>query len=454
MNPGSNERIITNISQLTPYNNNATIKARVAFRSAVRTYTNQKGEGKLFHVELVDSSGEIKCTMFNDVVDKFEPLLQLDKIFYISKASIKAANRKFTKADYEMTLNSSSVIEEVFDSDDLPKIRYEFLQEIDQIQDIDLNTLVDVFGVISSCSDVSTLTSKKDGRTLLKRSLHIVDKSNRSVEMTLWGDKAENFEGKVGDVIALKNARIGEYMNAKNLSAVNSTQIDLNPQGLEGTQILAQWFAENSDSLVSDVKNISSANRSSEFAPTIASTFAEIQQAIDQNIGNGDSKPIFRKVKATITWIKHDDRAPLFYKAFPGSNAKVVENTTNNGEKAWFCQKTNQYSDTYEPRFILNMALADSTGAEFVSLFDEWAKTLLGYEAKDVEKFRQDGNESALNIVFDGPIDRRYWVKVKAVEDSYQDESRIRITVVGMEEINHAAESQRLINEIHQMMSV
>jgi replication factor A1 len=69
--------VITSISQLNPYNTNATIKARVAFKSAVRTYTNQKGEGRLFHVELVDSSGEIKCTLFNEVAEQFEHVLQV-----------------------------------------------------------------------------------------------------------------------------------------------------------------------------------------------------------------------------------------------------------------------------------------------------------------------------------------------------------------------------------------
>lgn len=61
------------------------------------------------------------------------------------------------------------------------------------------------------------------------------------------------------------------------------------------------------------------------------------------------------------------------------------------------------------------------------------------------------GNEAGLNFIFDCPIDQRFWVKIRAVEDSYQDESKLRITVIGVEPIDFQAESQRLLQEIRQM---
>lgn len=61
------------------------------------------------------------------------------------------------------------------------------------------------------------------------------------------------------------------------------------------------------------------------------------------------------------------------------------------------------------------------------------------------------GNEAGLNFIFDQPIDRRYWIKIRAAEDSYQDESRIRYTVAGVEEIDHQAESARLLKEIREL---
>ena len=68
------------IKSLNPYQNKWTIKARVVNKSDVRTWSNAKGEGKLFSVTLLDDSGEIKATGFNDSVDKLYPLLEEDKV--------------------------------------------------------------------------------------------------------------------------------------------------------------------------------------------------------------------------------------------------------------------------------------------------------------------------------------------------------------------------------------
>ena len=56
------------------------IKARVTNKSGIRTYSNAKGEGKLFSIELIDKSGEIKCTGFNEQCEKFYDLLQIDNV--------------------------------------------------------------------------------------------------------------------------------------------------------------------------------------------------------------------------------------------------------------------------------------------------------------------------------------------------------------------------------------
>lgn len=53
------------------------IKARVTNKSAIRTWSNSKGEGKLFSVDFLDESGEIKATAFRDAVDKFYDMLQV-----------------------------------------------------------------------------------------------------------------------------------------------------------------------------------------------------------------------------------------------------------------------------------------------------------------------------------------------------------------------------------------
>jgi replication factor A1 len=103
------------IASLSPYQNNWTLKARVVQKSEVRRWSNQKGEGQLFSVTLMDESGEIRATGFNAAVDEFYNKFVEGKVYYISKAKIQFAKRKFSNVnnDYELTLERSTEVEEV-----------------------------------------------------------------------------------------------------------------------------------------------------------------------------------------------------------------------------------------------------------------------------------------------------------------------------------------------------
>lgn len=53
------------------------IKARVTSKSPVRTWANARGEGKLFSIDLVDESGEIRATAFKEQCDKFYDMIEV-----------------------------------------------------------------------------------------------------------------------------------------------------------------------------------------------------------------------------------------------------------------------------------------------------------------------------------------------------------------------------------------
>lgn len=103
------------IEGLSPYQNGWTIKARVTQKSEIRTWSNQRGEGKLFNVTLMDDSGEIRATAFNTSVDELYDKLQEGKIYYVSKARVNLAKKKFnhTNNEYELALEKNTEIQEV-----------------------------------------------------------------------------------------------------------------------------------------------------------------------------------------------------------------------------------------------------------------------------------------------------------------------------------------------------
>lgn len=103
------------IEGLSPYQNKWTIKARVTQKSDIRTWSNAKGEGKLFNVTLMDESGEIRATGFNQVVDDLYEKFEEGKVYYVSKARVNLAKKKFSNLanEYELSLERHTEVEEV-----------------------------------------------------------------------------------------------------------------------------------------------------------------------------------------------------------------------------------------------------------------------------------------------------------------------------------------------------
>ena len=103
------------IEGLSPYQNNWTIKALVTQKSEIKTWSNPRGEGKLFNVTFMDDSGEIRGTAFNLVADELYPKLEEGKVYYVSKARVNLAKKKFSNVnnDYELGLERNTEVEEV-----------------------------------------------------------------------------------------------------------------------------------------------------------------------------------------------------------------------------------------------------------------------------------------------------------------------------------------------------
>lgn len=103
------------IEGLSPYSKNWTIKARVTQKSDIRNWSNQRGEGKLFSVTLMDETGEIRGTGFNLTVDQLYDKFEEGKVYYISGARVNLAKKKFNNIanDYELALEKNTEVEEV-----------------------------------------------------------------------------------------------------------------------------------------------------------------------------------------------------------------------------------------------------------------------------------------------------------------------------------------------------
>ncbi|UJR37326.1 hypothetical protein I4U23_030034 [Adineta vaga] len=423
------ERII-NIDTLNPYMNKWTIKARVSNKGTIRTYENARGPGKLFSCDLVDQSGDIRATAFNAECDKFHSMLEVGEVYYIAKASLKAANRQFntTNNDYEMTFNHDTIIEacDAGEGENIPHVQFNFIP-ISEIANRSANSVCDVIGVVKSTSDMQTIVSKASQKEFNKREILLVDEK-ASISVTLWGQQAEEFDGSSNQVLAFKGIKIGDF-NGRTLSCMNSTLLRQDPTETSRTVELRVWFDNEGKSM--DLPDLSKgADAGNRQTP-----MKTLSQIISEGLGLGD-KPDYVSVKAINTLIKKDTAV---YMMCPEDRCskKVVDE--NNG--LYRCEKCNKTYNNFKWSYMVSAEISDSTGAQWMTVFRNEAEILLGVTAEEFDIVRKAMNHERI-------------FKLRAKADQYNDERRIRFTCVSISDMDWPSHGRRLIDEIKQMEPV
>ncbi|EFX76253.1 hypothetical protein DAPPUDRAFT_249126 [Daphnia pulex] len=152
----------------------------------------------------------------------------IGKVYYISQAKLKAANKQYSKIknDYEMTFNKNTTVYTCDEATKIPPITFNFLP-IAQLPNMDKDSVIDVIGVVKSAKDVRCITSKTTKTELKLREVQMVDSTNAEVNLTLWGKLAEEFDATSKPVVALKGAKLSDF-GGRSLGTVSSTVVQLN----------------------------------------------------------------------------------------------------------------------------------------------------------------------------------------------------------------------------------
>ena len=191
---------IVPISAINPYSSKWTIKARVTAKSDIRKWSNQKGDGHLFSIDLLDATGgEIRGTFFKEACDKLYGQISEQSVYTFSGGKLKVvANKQFSslKNNYELTFDTNSDIRPCADDEGIKSVQYNFVKIAD-LASIEANQMVDIMGVIKDVGEIAEIVSQKlGGKVLRKRDLTIYDDSNSEISLTLWNEKAECVEGE------------------------------------------------------------------------------------------------------------------------------------------------------------------------------------------------------------------------------------------------------------------
>ncbi|XP_045536529.1 replication protein A 70 kDa DNA-binding subunit isoform X2 [Papilio machaon] len=431
------------IASLSPYQNKWVIKARVMNKSAIRTWSNARGEGKLFSMDLCDDSGEIRATAFKNECDKFYDMIEVDKVYYISRCILKPANKQFTslKNDYEMTFTADTVVSEcVEDASTVPSVKFDFVP-ISEIANRSPDSLLDMIGVCKSAADVQELTAKSTGRLLKKREVTLVDSSGGAITLTLWGNEAEKFDGSTNPVIAAKGARLTEFNGSKSLSCLSSTMVRLNPD-LPETHRLRGWYDNGGADC--DIVNISARSGAYGGGSGEWVTFAEAEA---RQLGAGERGDYFCLLGA-LTFTFSDNAV---YKACPQEqcNKKLIDQ--ENG--LYRCEKCNREYPNYKYRLLLGANVSDPTGDQRVTAFNEAAESILGKTAAEIgQMFEYD--KAAYSQLFEEVKFKTFVFKFRTKMETYSDEARLKTTVMSATPVDYKDANARLVKSIKALSGV
>lgn len=487
------------INDLTSYVDRWTIKAKVTQKQPVKTYTNARGEGRLFSVVLVDAHrGEIKATFFNDGVDVFWDVLQVNKVYTFSRGSIKAGNPKFntTRHQYELSFGADAEIKEVADEgEDIPAQVYEF-EPMSKLNTGNVNDLMDVCAVATRIFETGSVTSKRSGQPLERRNITLMDQSGTAAEVTLWDTRCALFDpidqvtGTEDGVwlVAATKLRIDEY-NGRRLATTMGTTIDVfvydlnanryvNSPALQAAggavpqpiEALRQWYMTEGRSVRPQMVTTSGARKDSKRA-----TIAEIMD-VAQHPDNAElsRNGLWFSCVGSVSDSGVTPGKRWCYTACPTCNKKVAaEDTTealadpfaggggkfgNDTPSSFYCTSCNKKITSVLRKYMFQFEIQDHTNMLKLQVLGDAGNGLLGVTADEIEEARASGqgpNGEDWIDYFNRIRRKQYVFQILCKSETYHDETKLRYKLVSCEPLATAAakECQYLLNKINMQLT-
>ncbi|KAL4901967.1 hypothetical protein BDW74DRAFT_68957 [Aspergillus multicolor] len=434
---GSAPATIYPIEAISPYAHKWTIKARCTSKSPIKTFHGRNGEGSLFSVNLLDDSGEIRATGFNEQCSALYELFHEGDVYYISSpCRVQIAKKQFSNLnnDYELTFERETVVEKAEEQNDVPQVRFNFTT-IGDLQAVEKDTTIDVIGVLKDVGETTQIVSKTTKKPYDKRELTLVDNTGFSVRLTVWGNTALNFGATPESVVAFKGVKVSDF-GGKSLSLLSSGSVTVDPD-IEEAHRLKGWYDaqgrdENFASHASSVGTMSSTRRDQ---------FKTIAQVREEQLGMSE-EPAYFTLRATVVYIKQDN---MCYPAClsEGCNKKVTE--LDPGQ--WRCERCDKTHPKAEYRYIMLINVSDHTGQLYLNCFDDVGRLLMGTSADQLMELQQN-EDKAIGDIIQNANCRTWTFGCRAKIDHFGDQQRIRYQVSYAKPVNYSEEASRLADLI------
>jgi len=446
----------TPIANLNMYQSRWTIRARVTTKSDIRTWSNARGEGSLFSIDMLDQSGiDIRATFFKEAVEKFNNMLEEGKVYTFSGGRIKVANMQYNtcKSNFEITFDQNAEIHLDNDAGDIQRNRYDFVPSIASLEQVEANKNVDLLAIVKTVGEPTTLMSKKTGNELTKCDLTLVDDSGAEINLTLWGPEKANVARDTyanNPVVAFRRVRVSDF-GGKSLSLSGGADIRPVNDCPEDVHRLEQWWSNGGSSSSGTKKLSSTGGIGGGVAPF--SERLDIADIKGKHLGHGE-KPDWLTFKGTISFIKKDKEGGAWYPACPNANdpCKNMFKVSQNTDGSWFCDKCQGTFPEPVRRFIFSATVEDDTSSTWVSFFNAQGETLLGGETTADQAYERfmahNGDQDGYDSLFFKALYTEWVFKCKVKSELVNEEQRVKTSVYALQPLDYVQESHDMLAAI------
>lgn len=452
------------IAELSAYQNKWTIKARVTNKAPLRTFAKGSGQGKVFHVELLDAQGgEIRASFFNNACDKFYDMLEKGKCFTFSRGTVKIANKRYNNTNhrYELTFDKDAVVEASQDDAKIETIKFSFVN-LKAVAQRTLPAAVDICGVISSFKPIQTVNSK-EGAELTKREITVADDTATSMEVCLWGDRATQpdsvFEGN--PAVVIKGVLVKEFRESRNGSLLASGELMLNSTMAEAQRVKQWWTQGGSSQSLVDMSAVAAgagggSSRSRNATPTTLSALRVQAEAL------GFEPQIFSMVVrlGLVQLRKQGEPQALHYMACQEPKGGNGLPCNKRVDEQGFCAVCNR-AGKVAPRLNVRCRFVDCEDQAWITSFHEAATKILGMSGEEIRALElaaaekgEAGREALEQTIRQTYFDKPMTVAVRANLQTYNGEPRTNMAIIDARPVSRGEHGRQMLKEIHQLVAV
>lgn len=426
------------LSTLSTFTKDMQVLVRCTKKSEKKSFKSPK-EGSVFNFVIMDTEGsEMQVSCFNKVANKLYPVIQEGGLYEIIGGYIKINDKKYnqTKSDYQISLNDESLVYPIID-DNSVAVECIKLTKLSELEHMKVHSSLDILVEVVSCNEQASIKSKF-GELKIRR-LVVVDDSEFKVDLTLWKGMSDT-EAKPGDILYIRNAKIGEY-SGKNISASEDSHITVNP-----IQNSIQPFVESLISALNSKKEEGGKSQFSAFKSYSEKQAGDYKKRDDYKLVplleayNIEEK--LHKVKVFVTQFNNSEKN--IYGGCPKCKKKIVDTLAEDIR----CPGCNEAVPKLTYYFTISVRVKDCSGDHWVDFFGLAAEKVLGVTGEEYRNALLVNDEQVLTQVCKNVEFKSFVMTLKSRTTIYNNVVKKKLNCLGVDKVDLRFEAERMLQAI------